>query len=87
MPNITKSLFKFFANHKNLFRVSSIDALNYCLLAEGKIDIIVESGLKKVDIDPLIPIIKNSGGVITNWKGKEDIADRFLTVLQKSFKS
>ncbi len=22
-----------------------------------------------------------------NWKGKEDIADRFLTVLQKSFKS
>ena len=67
-----KSLFKFFANHKNLFRVSSIDALNYCLLAEGKIDIIVESGLKKVDIDPLIPIIKNSGGVITTWKGKED---------------
>ena len=69
-----KSLFKFFANHKNLFRISSIDALNYCLLAEGKIDIIVESGLKKVDIDPLIPIIKNSGGVITNWKGKEDFS-------------
>ncbi len=68
-----KKLFKFFIKHKYLFKISSIDALNYCLLAEGKIDVIIESNLKNVDIYPLIPIIINSGGTISNWKGGKDL--------------
>ena len=51
-----------------MFRNVSYDALSYCLLAEGKIDVVIESNLKSYDIVPLIPIIKNSGGCISTWK-------------------
>ena len=44
------------------------------MLAEGKVDVIVESNVKKVDIIPLIPIIENSGGKISNWRGESDIS-------------
>lgn len=45
------------------------DCYQYCLLAMGHIDIIVESGLASYDIAPLIPIVKNAGGMITDWEG------------------
>ena len=47
------------------------DCYNYCLLADGHIDIVVESGLKPWDIRALEPIIKNAGGIINTWEGKE----------------
>ncbi len=50
------------------FRLAGFDALNYCLLAEGTVDAVIEANLKPYDILPLIPIIKNSGAVVTNWK-------------------
>jgi len=53
------------------FKITGADALNYCLLSEGKIDVVIESGLKKVDIFPLLKLIKNSGGIVTDWKGKQ----------------
>lgn len=46
-----------------------LDCYGYCLLAAGHIDIVVEAGLKDVDIAPLIPMIVNAGGVITTWDG------------------
>ena len=49
------------------FRLAGFDALNYCLLAEGKVDAVIEANLKPYDILPLIPIIKKSGAVVTNW--------------------
>ena len=52
------------------FRLAGFDALNYCLLAEGTVDAVIEANLKPYDILPLIPIIKNSGGVVTNWKNE-----------------
>ncbi len=64
---------KFFKNYRNFFKITGADAYNYCRLAEGKIDIIIEANLKPFDIKPVIPIIKKSGGVITNWSGKEDL--------------
>ena len=45
------------------------DCYNYCLLAMGQIDLVVEAGLKPFDISPLIPIIERAGGVVTNWEG------------------
>ena len=51
-------------------KLASIDALSYCLLAEGKIDAVIETSLKPFDIIPLIPIVRNAGGCITNWKNK-----------------
>jgi myo-inositol-1(or 4)-monophosphatase len=45
------------------------DCYNYCLLALGHIDLVVETGLKPFDILPLIPIIERAGGVVSTWKG------------------
>ena len=52
------------------FRLAGFDALNYCLLAEGKVDAVIEANLKPYDILPLIPIIKNSGAIVTNWRNE-----------------
>ncbi len=46
------------------------DCYSYCLLADGHIDVVVESGLKPWDIRALEPIIKNSGGIIKTWENK-----------------
>ena len=46
-----------------------LDCYGYCLLAAGHIDLLVEAGLKDVDIAPLIPIIANAGGIVSNWDG------------------
>lgn len=45
------------------------DCYNYCLLAMGHIDLVVEAGLKPFDILPLIPIVERAGGIVTNWEG------------------
>lgn len=47
------------------------DCYNYGALAAGKIDVIIESDMKPYDYMALIPIIKNAGGAITDWQGKE----------------
>jgi histidinol phosphatase-like enzyme (inositol monophosphatase family) len=46
-----------------------LDCYGYCLLASGTIDLVVEAGLKNVDIAPLIPVIEAAGGVVTTWDG------------------
>ena len=66
------------------FRLAGFDALNYCLLAEGKVDAVIEANLKPYDILPLIPIIKNSSAVVTNWKNEE--AERGGNILATSNK-
>lgn len=45
------------------------DCYNYCLLALGQLDLVVEAGLKGYDILPLIPIIERAGGVVSTWEG------------------
>ncbi len=47
-----------------------LDALGYGLIAEGRMDIIVEAGMKPCDVRALIPIIHGAGGRLTNWEGK-----------------
>ena len=44
------------------------DCYSYCLLADGHVDIVVESGLKPWDIRALEPIIINAGGIIRTWE-------------------
>ena len=55
--------------NKNVSRIT-LDAFSYCLLAEGKVDAVIESNLKIYDVAALIPIVKNSGGFITTWNNK-----------------
>jgi histidinol phosphatase-like enzyme (inositol monophosphatase family) len=45
------------------------DCYTPCLLAAGHIDLVVESGLKSWDIQPLLPIITAAGGIATDWSG------------------
>ena len=47
------------------------DCYSYCLLADGHVDVVVESGLNPWDIRALEPIIINAGGIIRTWNNKE----------------
>ena len=70
-----KKVNKFILNYKGFFRVTASDAYNFCSIAEGKLDALIESGLKSVDILPLIRIVESSGAIITNWKGEKNFND------------
>jgi histidinol phosphatase-like enzyme (inositol monophosphatase family) len=45
------------------------DCYAFSLLAAGFADLVIESGLKPYDIQPLIPIIEAAGGIVTSWSG------------------
>ena len=45
------------------------DCYNYVLLAAGFVDIVIEEGLNPYDIQALIPIIEQAGGVVSDWQG------------------
>ena len=47
------------------------DALSYCQLSDGKLDVVLQCYNKIWDIHPMITLIKNAGGCITTWKGKD----------------
>ena len=53
-----------------LMRFPCSDALSYCQLCEGKLDVVLQCYNKIWDIHPMIPLIKNAGGYINTWKGK-----------------
>jgi myo-inositol-1(or 4)-monophosphatase len=46
-----------------------LDCYGYAVLASGWLDLVLETGLKDVDIAALIPIIEAAGGIVTNWRG------------------
>ncbi len=58
------------AEKVKLFRWGG-DCYAYGLLALGHVDLVVESSLKLYDYAALVPVIKNAGGLITDWHGKE----------------
>lgn len=45
------------------------DCYAYAMLADGRIDLVIESGLKPWDVQALIPVIEGAGGLVTNWRG------------------
>jgi histidinol-phosphatase len=45
------------------------DCYAYAMLAAGHIDLIVESGLEAHDYLPLVPVVEQAGGAITDWSG------------------
>jgi len=46
-----------------------LDALGYGLIAEGRMNIIIEALMKPCDVRALIPVIEGAGGKLTNWHG------------------
>ncbi|MGY0399990.1 MAG: histidinol-phosphatase [Ostreibacterium sp.] len=47
------------------------DCYLYAMLSAGWIDVVLEADLKIYDFLPLILIVEQSGGIITDWKGNQ----------------
>tara|TARA_Y100000389_G_scaffold137328_1_gene134894 strand:- start:49 stop:855 length:807 start_codon:yes stop_codon:yes gene_type:complete len=62
IPNILK-----------LMQFPCSDALSYSLLAEGRVDVVMQCSNKIWDIHPLIPIIKAAGGIVSTWANKDAV--------------
>lgn len=45
------------------------DAYAYAMIAAGGLDLVVESGLQKYDVQALIPVVEGAGGMVTDWAG------------------
>lgn len=46
------------------------DAYAYAMLASGRMDVVLDAGLKPYDFCALKPVIEGAGGVITDWEGQ-----------------
>jgi len=55
----------------NLIRFPCPDALSYCQLCEGNLDVVLQCSNKIWDVHPMIPLIKNSGGFISTWNNQD----------------
>jgi histidinol phosphatase-like enzyme (inositol monophosphatase family) len=49
-----------------------LDAMAYARVATGDIDLVIESGLKRHDLDALIAVVRGAGGSIGDWDGGSD---------------
>jgi histidinol phosphatase-like enzyme (inositol monophosphatase family) len=45
------------------------DAYHYAMLAQGRLDLVIEEDLQFYDIAALIPLVEAAGGIITDWQG------------------
>ena len=55
------------------------DAYAYAMVALGKMDLILETGLKSWDIEAAIPVIEGAGGIVSDWHGRPISATPALT--------
>ena len=56
-----------------LMRFKCPDSLSYTLLAEGRIDIVIQCANKIWDIHPIIPIVKAAGGILSTWDNRDPV--------------
>ena len=55
---------------RTAWRIYGGCCLSYGLLAAGRTDIAIDSGLKPFDYAPFGPLIQGAGGLITDWQGQ-----------------
>jgi histidinol phosphatase-like enzyme (inositol monophosphatase family) len=46
------------------------DAYAYAMVAMGKMDLVIEAGLKSWDVEAAVPVIEGAGGLVTDWRGQ-----------------
>jgi myo-inositol-1(or 4)-monophosphatase len=63
-----KDAFDRLATHVRAVRWGG-DCYTPCMVAAGSTELVVETGLKLWDVQPLIPIVEAAGGVISDWNG------------------
>ena len=44
-------------------------AYAYAMVAAGRMDLVVEAGLKAWDVDAAIPVLAGAGGMVADWTG------------------
>jgi inositol-phosphate phosphatase / L-galactose 1-phosphate phosphatase / histidinol-phosphatase len=54
---------------RTAWRIYGTSALAYGRLAQGRIDLAIDTGLKVWDYAPFVPVIEGAGGIITDWAG------------------
>ncbi len=66
----TNKIINFFKNKQILHKITGADSMNFILLTLNKADIIIESGLKDIDILPLLNFLYANNVKYINWKKK-----------------
>ena len=56
-----------------LMQFPCFDALTYCQLAEGRLEIVSQCANKIWDIHPIMPIVRASGAIVTTWGNKNPV--------------
>ena len=56
-----------------IMRFKCPDSLSYNLLAEGRVDMVIQCVNKIWDIHPIIAIVKAAGGIITTWDNRDAV--------------
>ena len=56
-----------------LMKFKCPDSLSYALLAEGRIDVVIQCANKIWDIHPIIPIVKAAGGILSTWDNRDPV--------------
>ena len=46
------------------------DAYAYAMVALGKLDLVIEAGLKAWDIEAAVPVLAGAGGFVADWRGE-----------------
>ena len=49
------------------------DALTYCQLAEGRLEMVAQCANKIWDIHPIMPIVRASGAIVTTWGNENPV--------------
>ena len=60
------------------------DALTYCQLAEGRLEIVAQCANKIWDIHPIMPIVRASGAIVTTWGNKNPVVGGNIIVSNNS---
>jgi histidinol-phosphatase len=57
------------------------DCYGHCLVATGRLDVMLDAAMNPWDCCALIPILEEAGGRFTDWRGRTgiDVADAFST--------
>ncbi len=48
----------------------SCDAYAYAMVAAGRMDLVLEAGLKSWDVEAAVPVVEGAGGLVTDWRGE-----------------
>ena len=61
--------------HKFIKRMQfpCFDALTYCQLAEGRLEMVAQCANKIWDIHPIMPIVRASGAIVTTWGNRNPV--------------